>query len=72
MAGALWNGHAITARFCIPSSARLRLKRLLLVHVLPSQKLKREPLFLHFCSIRTNKPNLGAKPENYYMPIPYV
>jgi len=40
--------------------------------VLPSQKLEIEQLFLHFCSLRTNqyKPNLGAKPGSYHVPIP--
>jgi len=52
----------------------LRLKRLLLAPVIPSQKLKIERLFLRFCSLRTNKykPNLSAKQGRYHVPIPNV
>jgi len=40
--------------------------------VLQLQKLEIEPLFLRFCSIRTNKyrPNLSAKQGSYHVPIP--
>ncbi len=67
--GREWN--TITYTIGTSASARLRLKRLLLLPVFQTQKLEIKRLFLHFYSIRTNKyePNQSVTCISYCVPF---